>query len=124
VISLVHGGLLFLLLPTLPPVAALALSHWSFYRQEDEDEPDRIFESDAVDAEAHGDRPQSGRSPMLLPVAFTPYIFLGVIAVVVLSVTPIRSVLETVSVGPPFPDTLTAYGVREAVEAHHTDPSG
>jgi lactate permease len=56
---------------------------------------------------------------MKLLVAFAPYIFLGVIAVVALTVTPIRSALETISVGPPFPATNTGFGVtEEAVEAY------
>ena len=56
---------------------------------------------------------------MSLPVAFAPYIFLGIIAVGVLTIGPIRSLLETVSVGLPFPATETGFGVRkEAVEAY------
>ena len=133
VISLLHGGLLFVLLPRLLPVAmflacaaglvaALLLSRWSFYRQEDEDEPDRIFvrdEPDLPEGEASGERSPVRRPPMSLPVAFAPYIFLGVVALVVLTVSPIRSALEMVSVGPPFPGTTTGFGVREpAVDAY------
>jgi lactate permease len=133
VISLLHGGLLVLLLPIVLPiamliacaaalVAALALSRWSFYRQEDTDEPDRIFAADApdpVEAETRGEDAQRGRSPMTLPVAFAPYIFLGVVAVFVLTVAPIRSALEMFSVGLPFPATNTGFGVsEEAVDAY------
>jgi lactate permease len=135
VISLLHGGLLFLLLPALLPVAmflacaaalvaALALSRWGFYRQEDADEPDRIFtraEPDLPEGEARGDTLWGERSPMSLPLAFSPYMFLGVLAVIVLTVTPIRSALETVSVGLPFPETQTGFGVtEEAVDAYAT----
>lgn len=133
VISLLHGGLLLLLVPMLLPVAmflacaaalvaALLLSRWSFYRQEDEDEPDRIFvrnEPDVPDGEALGDRSPGKRPPMSLPVAFAPYMFLGVVAVVVLIVSPIRSTLQRVSVGLPFPGTDTGFAVsEEAVQAY------
>ena len=64
---------------------------------------------------------------MTLPIAFAPYVFLAIIAVVVLTVTPVRSLLETFSVGLPFPATDTGFGVREAgsrclrgVHAAHT----
>jgi lactate permease len=133
VISLLHGGLLLLLLPVLLPVAmflacaaslvaALALSRWSFYRQEDADEPDRIFahaEPDLPGEEAGPDALGRGRAPMSLPVAFAPYMALGAIAVVVLAVTPLRTALETLTVGPPFPATQTGLGVsEEAVDAY------
>lgn len=133
VISLLHGGFLVLLLPMVLPIAmlvasaaglaaALALSRWSFYRQEDADEPDRIFVADAPDAHeavARGEGAQGGGAPMTLPVAFAPYIFLGIVAVFVLTVAPIRSALETFSVGLPFPATNTGFGMREeAVDAY------
>ncbi|HRO88461.1 MAG TPA: L-lactate permease [Chiayiivirga sp.] len=131
IISLLHGGLLFLLLPTLLPVAmliactvgllaALALSQWRFYRQEDGDaEPDRIFDRDEPDPSADAAGTQAGQSPMTLALAFAPYLFLAVLAVVVLTVAPLREVLERVSVGPPFPATETGFGiVEEAVDAY------
>lgn len=133
VISLLHGGLLFLLLPTLLPVAmliacgaalvaALLLSRWSFYRQEEDDEPDRIFIPEvaaASEAEAGRKGSRDGCPPMSLRAAFSPYIFLGIVAVTVLVVTPLRSALETFSVGPPFPATQTGFGVNEtAVESY------
>ena len=56
---------------------------------------------------------------MTLPVAFAPYVFLAILAVLVLTVSPIRSTLERVSVGLPFPATDTGFGVREqAVDAY------
>lgn len=128
IISLLHGGLLTLLLPSVTPIAmliacsaglaaALLLSRWSFYSQEDEDEPDRIFDQDkiaAAKAEGGGEQPA-----MKLTVAFAPYIFLGVVAVAVLTIGPIRSALETISIGPPFPASSTGFGVtEEATEAY------
>lgn len=125
VISLLHGGLLWLLVPRLLPVAmfiacaaglaaALALSRWSFYRQEDEDEPDRIFRPDLPEDEGRADLPPGSRRPMSLPVAFAPYIFLGIAAVIAFTVPPVRSALETLSVGLPFPRTMTGFGLSEA----------
>lgn len=127
VISLLHGGLLILLLPSLTPIAmliacaaglaaALALSRWSFYRQEDDDEPDRIFVAHADQLENEAGETAS---LMTLPVAFAPYIVLGIVAVTVLTVPPLRSALESISVGLPFPEAQTGFGVREeAVDAY------
>src|SRR5690606_376327 len=107
IISLLHAGLLFLLLPVVLPIAmfiacaaglaaAVALSRWSFYRQEDfDEEPDRIFFRDEPEPDEGTDGSAGKRPRMSLLVAFAPYIFLGVIALVVLTVTPIRSALET-----------------------------
>ena len=61
VISLIHSGLLFWLLPHLPTVACFlatsaallvtfVLNRWAFYRQHDENEPDLIFTEEAKEA--------------------------------------------------------------------------
>ena len=105
VISALHGGLLYVLLPVLPPlatliacaaalVAALLLARWGLYRQEDgENEPDRIFESWA-DASADPLQMEGGSGEALkmpLRVAFAPYVLLAVVAVGVLAVNPVRT---------------------------------
>lgn len=132
VISLLNGGLLWLLLPVVLPIAmliacaagliaALALSRWSFYRQEDHDEPDRIFEPQAgLSPQQTGtSAPAGDAGAMSLPLAFAPYLFLGILAVVVLTVTPLRTLLEQVSAGLPFAATRTGFGIAEpAVEAY------
>lgn len=128
IISLLHGGLLVILLPVLLPVAmliacaagllaALALSRWSFYRQEDVDEPDRIF---LKDQPVRASSESAGHiASMTLPMAFAPYVFLGVIAVLTLTIRPLRAVLETIRVGLPFPETSTGLNVKEtAVDAY------
>jgi lactate permease len=112
-------------------VATLLLSRWSYYRQEDDDEPGRIFEAGkGSDGEARGmagglaertrdAQAESSRAGMSLPVAFAPYAFLGVVATITLALPPVRSALETFSVGLPFPATETGYAVREeAVDAY------
>ena len=97
--------------------AALALSRWSFYCQEDADEPVLIFVSDQTnphEAEARSDDLERGLMPMTLPVPFAPYLFLGIVAVAVLTIVPILSAIETFSVGLRFPATNAGFGVREA----------
>lgn len=129
IISLLNGGLLIALLPFLLPIAmliscsaglaaALLLSRWQFYRQEDDDEPDRLFLKDKTKLK-EDEKPEGERKPMSLPVAFAPYIFLGILAVIVLTVAPLRSLLEKVSVGLPFPATETGFAVSmEATGAY------
>jgi lactate permease len=137
VISLLHGGLQLALVPLLPAVgnflataaalgAVYLLNRWSFYRQEDEDEPNRIFTQEARQSEASeeeqvepsaGASPPEGRMPLLL--TFAPYGILAVLAVVALVVPPVRRFLEQVSIGLPFPESTTGYAVeRQAVEAY------
>lgn len=130
VISLLNGGLLWLLLPVVPPIAmliacsaglaaALLLSRWGFYRQEDRDEPDRIFMPEAGLSQRPAGAAPDDPGAMSLTVAFAPYLFLGILAVMVLTVMPLRGLLEQVSVGLPFAATRTGYGIAEpAVEAY------
>lgn len=127
IISLLNGGILALLLPVLLPiamliscsaglVAALTLSRWRFYRQEDDDEPDRLFVSEET---AALQMPAGNAASMPLPVAFAPYIFLGILAVLALAVPPLRALLEAISIGPPFPATTTGFGIgTDAVTAY------
>jgi lactate permease len=138
VISLLHGGLQLLLVPLLPTIgnllaaaaglgATFLLNRWDFYRQEDEDEPNLIFEEWAYigagyeepapveDEVEDPDRPQ----PMSLLLAFVPYAVLTGLAIVTLLVPPITRFLESVQVGLPFPETTTGYLVRrEAVTSY------
>lgn len=139
-ISIARGPLLILLLPLVLPVSmflacaaglgvTVLLSRWSFYRQEDEDEPDRIFSQRPQDHAAAArqeeetkrqqEEAEEGRRPMPLWVAFAPYAFLGVVATFTLVVPPIRDTLEQFSIGLPFPSSDTGYDVTEdAVEAY------
>lgn len=154
VISLIQGGLQFLLVPIVPTIglflataAALiglfALNRWSFYRQQDEDEPQDIFTEEGIKtfheenrreaeesnrqaqasavqrARAGGDSTSAGlreKEGMSLGLAFTPYIVLAVLAVTALLIPPVTRILETVSVGLPFPAASTGYSVQQAAE--------
>ena len=154
IISLIQGGLQFLLVPIVPTIglflataAALiglfVLNRWSFYRQQDEDEPQDIFteegiqtfheenrreaeernrqaQSSAVErARAGGDSSSSGlreKEGMPLWLAFAPYIVLAVLAVTALLIPSVTRALETVSVGLPFPAASTGYGVQQEAE--------
>lgn len=141
-ISLLHGGLELLLVPLVPTIgnflataaalgATLALSRWSFYRQEDEDEPDRIFVKEGERQKkqkqkagkkggARKGKEKVAAEPLKsLWYAFLPYIVLAGLAIVALMISPVRSLLEQVQVGLPFPQTSTGYGVaREAVSSY------
>lgn len=137
VITLLHGGLQLALVPFLPAIgnflataaalgATFLLNRWPFYRQEDEDEPDRIFTKEAREsteeeteekATNHGSGSEESGMPLLL--TFVPYAILALLVVVALIIPPVRNVLERVSVGLPFPRTETGYAVeREAVNAY------
>ncbi len=143
VISLLHSGLLFLLLPLLPTVACFlatsaallvtfALNRWGFYRQHDENEPAIIFTEEATRREEEEERQREGdgqrgadeqspdeEMPMPLWLAFAPYMVLALLAVVALVIPPVNDYLEQVQVGLPFPATTTGYGVqREATDAY------
>lgn len=146
VISLIHGGVQVALLPIVPAIAAFiaastalaavfVLNRWSYYRQEDEDEPNRIFERSAWIGEEEGraeveatdtapdeetpDAAQDSEQRMPLWVAFAPYAILAVLAVVALLIPPVTELLSQVEVGLPFPATETGYGIQqEAVDAY------
>lgn len=140
-LSVLQGGLLFVLLPHLPTVAnflataaallaTFLLNRWSFYRQHDEHEPDLIFTEEAKEPSGEeeervqaaergagdGRHPQGGdeaeeEAPMSLALAFAPYAVLGALAVVALVIPPMNDLLERVQVGLPFPEATTGYGV-------------
>lgn len=145
VISLLHGGIQLVLLQVVPALATFiataaafaaifVLNRWSFYRQEDEDEPNRLFvrgawigkegegEAEAADAEPGAEgrvQEQETEQRMPLLIAFAPYAILAVLAVVALLIPPITNVLEQVEVGLPFPETQTGYDVQqESVDAY------
>lgn len=121
------------------------LARWSFYRRLDRDEPDRIFTGKArtttqlLAGEQAGEEADAraalalkqgrigrgvlsgviGKPAMSLPLAFSPYLILGALAVGTLMIPPLRDFLEQVSVGLPFPETVTGYAVeRGAVESY------
>ncbi|MDD5233244.1 MAG: L-lactate permease [Syntrophales bacterium] len=142
VISLLHGGLQIILLPFITPLAVFfasaaalgatfLLGRWSFYRQHDEDEPDRVFTEESKraareeeerfhggrkDDSAGEDKKETGLS---LAAALAPYAFLAAISIIALMIPFIRDFLEQVRVGLPFPETTTEYGVyNEATDAY------
>lgn len=138
IISLVQGGLQFLLVPLVPTIgnllassaaliAIFLLNRWGFYRQEDEDQPNRIFEEWAHIGKGFEEREQQEtaqaeaerRKSMSLLLAFLPYVILAGLAIIALLVPPVNDFLSRVQVGPPFPATVTGYGVeREATRAY------
>lgn len=136
-ISLLHGGLQIILLPYITPLAVFfasaaalgatfLLGRWSFYRQHDEDEPDRVFTEESKRAyrkeeerfhRREGETPEQedkGKQGLSLGAALAPYAFLAGISVIALMVPFVRNALERVRVGLPFPETETGYGVYNA----------
>ncbi len=147
VITLLHGGLQMALTPFLPALgnflataaalgAVFLLARWSFYQQEDEDEPDRVFVSQGkaeeqmkeraastpgakTKAEVPTEKQKAEEHRMSLWTAFAPYLLLAGLAIVALLIPPVKELLEQVQVGLPFPQTTTGYAVeREAAEAY------
>jgi lactate permease len=120
--------------------ATLGLSRWGFYRQLDPDEPNRIFtatarttyqlqqeqrEAQRRAARAHPragfDRPpptrvESDQAEVPLAYAFAPYAVLALLAVLAFMTAPVREVLERISIGVPFPRTITGYGIERGAE--------
>lgn len=140
IISLIHGGLQLLLLPIVPPLAVffasisalgatLLLGRWSFYRQHDEDEPDRVFTEEAKraareeDERYHRGEPEQletkETSRLSLLTAFAPYGFLAALSITALMIPFVRDFLEQIKIGLPFPASATGYGVfREASDSY------
>ncbi|MEW6117457.1 MAG: L-lactate permease [Nitrospirota bacterium] len=146
-LSLIQGGLQFLLVPIIPTIgtflatsaslgALFILNRWGFYRQQDRDEPHLIFTESGKRAfyEENKEReaklsvkptepsPTPGpreRPGMSLALAFAPYAVLAVLAVTALLIPPVNHILEQFRVGLPFPDATTGFGVEQkAVDAY------
>lgn len=146
-LSLIQGGLQFLLVPIIPAIgtflatsaalgALFILNRWGFYRQQDRDEPHLIFtesgrrafyeeneeheaETSAKRTAASGKRGPRERPGMSLTLAFAPYAILAVLAVTALLIPPVNRLLEQFRVGLPFPDAATGFGVEQkAVDAY------
>jgi len=119
-------------------LALFGLNRWGYYRQQDEDEPQDIFTQEGIEtfhrenreealqktksagrkagkrARQGGSLPRFGmraKEGLSLPLAFTPYIVLAVLAVVALLIPPVNDFLEQFQVGLPFPSASTGYGV-------------
>lgn len=100
-------------------VALYPLSRWSRYRDAAplDELPAMEDDADSEPAAADGgeaddrDDDEEPEPVMGLGWALFPYAVLTVISVVVLLIEPVESLLDRLSVGPPFPDVSTGYGV-------------
>ncbi|MGI6209124.1 MAG: L-lactate permease [Anaerolineae bacterium] len=147
-ISLVQGGLQLALLQVEPTIACFvacgaglgvtfALNRWSFYRQEDEDEPNLIFVERRRDISMPPGRAGSqtywprttepmraarrlGARRISLKLTFVPYIILAVLTLGALAIPPVHDRLAQVGFGPPFPGSETGYGVIREAEAPYS----
>jgi lactate permease len=104
----------------LPATAALValfpLSRWKRYAEP----ADSIVDRPAMSQAAQDDTGQADRVPPLSTLtAFFPYILLSVLATATSLIGPLADVLGRVTVGFPFPEAATGYGVvMEAQSAY------
>ena len=120
IIAAIQGGGQVLVAPFFPALAAFIpataalialypLSHWRRYGEPAEG----ITERPAM----RGDQADSSNeepAPMGLAMSFLPYLLLTVIALGVLTIEPLERALEGFSIGLPFPEAATGYGVVNA----------
>lgn len=96
-------------------VALYPLSRWKRYREPPRDIPERP----AMRDHASSDEPGERTSPMGLVASFLPYVILSVSAVGVLAVDPVNRVLGAFTIGAPFPEVTTGFGIsRDAAEPY------
>ena len=121
IISAIHGGgqlaLVFwdpilsaFFATTIALCALYPLSRWKLYREKAEDVEDRPAATEGNDTDAETD----AQPPMSFLWSLLPY---GVLtaAAGLLAVPFVRDTLEVVSVGLPFPDTETGFGVANEI---------
>lgn len=121
IISLIHGGgqaimtlvdpVLSTFIPaTLALLALYPLSRWKRYA----DLPDTIVERPAMRPERSQGAVEA-TAPMSFAMSFLPYVLLTVLTVGAIVIAPVKAYLAQFSVGLPFPEVTTGYGiVREA----------
>jgi len=109
-VSLYHPALAAFLPATVALIALYPLSRWRRYAEPAEGITVRPAMRDDLRSDTAGDT----EPPMGLVMSFLPYILLTVIALVVLTITPIEAALGRLSFGLPFPQVTTGYGFRNA----------
>lgn len=129
IVSVIQGALQFILVPLVPPVGTFlacsaslivlfVLNRWKFYRRQDEDEPQRLFTDEGANRFYEENKAKEGREReeaprMSLPLAFSPYAILAVLAVAALVISPVNRFLDQFKIGLPFPEASTGYGLRQ-----------
>lgn len=120
IISAIQGGGQVLVAPFYPALAAFIpataalialypLSRWRRYAEPAEGITERpAMREDRIEGA------QDEKTPMGLGMAFLPYLLLTVIAVGVLTIDPLEQALDAFSLGLPFPEVTTGYGVVNA----------
>jgi lactate permease len=94
------------------------LSHWQRYSEPaDGVDLSHVFaeeaDSDGDGALGEGSGDDGDESAMGLGAAMLPYVALTAVAVLTLSIPPLRDALEQVEYGPAFPGTVTDHGVEQ-----------
>jgi lactate permease len=115
VVALYYPALAAFIPATAALIALYPLSRWRRYAEPAENITDRPAMRDD-----RGGTVADTQAPMGLGMSFLPYILLTVIALVVLTIDPIERALETLSLGLPFPEVTTGYGVRNAATAAYS----
>ncbi|QYX56438.1 L-lactate permease [Roseovarius sp. SCSIO 43702] len=122
IISAIHGGgqaiitlvdpVLSTFIPaTLALLALYPLSRWKRYATM----PDTITDRPAMRGERKDEQAET-EAPMGFAMSFVPYVLLTVLTIGALVIEPLNRALGAFSVGLPFPEVTTGYGiVREAV---------
>jgi len=95
-------------------VALYPLSRWRRYRDPIQGVPVRPAMAEQRLEQVDQDKPIMG-----LPMAFLPYIVLSVVTLSVLLVPPLNEALRQFTVGLPFPEVTTGFGVVNAAVASY-----
>lgn len=131
IISAIHGLGQLALAPFLPTVAVfvpatvaviaiLWLARTRWYSGPSKVEHSQVMEEGEQEEQGQPlSEEEAAAADMPLGLAFLPYIVLIGLIVVVLLIPPVRQALEQFSIGLPFPEVTTGYGVTtEAEEAY------
>ena len=123
IIAAVQGGLQLALMlwnPILSTFLAASaallllypLSLWARYSEPDES----IEERPAMQEEGTDEGQEEPEPVMSLWMALMPYAALTVVTVGALVIPPVEGALESLEVGPPFPETQTGFGITNEAE--------
>lgn len=115
IVALYHPALAAFIPATVALIALYPLSRWRRYAEPAEGITVRpAMRDDRVE------RADDTRPPMGLAMSFLPYILLTVIALLVLTIEPIDEALGRLSLGLPFPQVTTGYGIQNAASASYS----
>lgn len=115
IVALYHPALAAFIPATVALIALYPLSRWRRYA-----EPAEGITVRPAMRDDRLERADDTRPPMGLAMSFLPYILLTVIALLVLTIEPIDEALGRLSLGLPFPQVTTGYGIQNAASASYS----